>query len=361
MSDKANVPHPDGRDARVWNGVIRPSRRALVLGSGAAAIDAFASGAEESSARRVQDGLIWGVNGHPFSAYPGVPYEAQLDLVRETGFTQYRVNLGDTNLFDAFDELLTLAERRHIGILPIIMPGADFEGESASHLHDVGFEQARAWARQFRGRIRVWELGNEFEIYAILRPCEMRDDGTQYPCEWGRAGGVGSDEYFGPRWAKVSAALSGLSRGLHEGDRRARGAMGTAGWGHLGAFERMKADGINWDITVWHDYPGVSEEYLGILHGYGKPIWITEFNSGNVDQSDEANGRDLMQRVAYYRNMRTRYRIEAAFIYELLDEPYWGDTYEARMGLYRLDRDGENWRIGARKANGEAMRQALLR
>jgi len=68
---------------------------------------------------------------------------------------------------------------------------------------------------------------------------------------------------MGPRWRKVSAVLSGLSEGVAAGDPKAVRAMGTAGFGHLGAFKRMvSGTKLSGDITVWHDYETVTEPYL---------------------------------------------------------------------------------------------------
>ena len=106
----------------------------------------------------------------------------------------------------------------------------------------------------------------------------MRDDGVQYNCAWGPAGGVGPLEYYGPRWRKVSAVLKGLSDGTTAVDPAIRKAMGTAGWGHLGAFARMQQDGIRWDISVWHMYGSDPEWAFKTLAGFKRPIWVTEFN-----------------------------------------------------------------------------------
>ena len=135
------------------------------------------------------------------------------------------------------------------------------------------------------GEVRVWELGNELENYAIIRPCEMRMDGTKYPCEWGPAEGSGPLHYYGPRWEKVSAALKGMSDGMIAVDPTIRKAMGTAGWGHTGAFELMQRDGIQWDISVWHLYGDDPEWAFKVLKGYGHPIWVTEFNNRKLPAS----------------------------------------------------------------------------
>ena len=184
--------------------------------------------------------------------------------------------------------------------------------------------------------------------------------------EWGPAGGVGPLEYFGPRWKKVSAMLKGLAEGVGKADPRALRAMGTAGFGHLGAFVRMAQDDIPWEITVWHDYETVTEEFLEKLASYGKPIWITEFNAGGGGEfTHEQNAEMIAERIAYYRKVREQYQVTAAFFYELLDEPYWGDNFEARMGLASLKRAKEDsdhlWKIDAIKPQGVAVRDALKR
>ena len=101
----------------------------------------------------------------------------------------------------------------------------------------------------------------------------MMDNGQQYNCEWGPAGGVGKNEYFGPRWRKVSAELRGLSDATVAVDPTIRKAIGTAGWGHFRAFNRMRDDGIRWDITVWHYYQGDPGKSLKMLQQFDRPIW----------------------------------------------------------------------------------------
>lgn len=313
--------------------------------------------ARGGSAQAPTDDLIWGVNGHPFQAYPGIPLETQLELVRELGFTHYRV--GNRN--NGLERLYPLAQKYGVTLLPIVHPDIDFRTHTDDEIFEHCFDRTRAVTAQHKGRFEVWELGNELENFAIIKACEMRDDGTQYPCEWGPADGVDRLAYYGPRWKKVSAAIAGMLEGAKKGDPDARRAIGTAGFGHLGAFDRWKEDGLDWDITVWHDQEQVRESFLEKLAGFGKPIWITEFNAGGGGFfSEEDNARMMSERIAYYRKMRKPYGVEAAFVYELLDETYWGDSYEARMGLYRLTGNTENgWRVGDIKPVGQAVKDAL--
>jgi hypothetical protein len=294
--------------------------------------------------------LVWGVNGHPFTAYPGITYEQQLDLLVQLGVKDYRVNLRASTAFDDLERILPVAAARGITILPIVTPDFSLQNDSAEIIYARSRTFSEQIARRFAGRIKVWELGNELENYAIIQPCEMRDDGTQYPCAWGPAGGVGPLEYYGPRWAKVSAALKGMTEGVKAADPSALRAIGTAGWGHSGAFDRMKADGIQWDISIWHQYQLNQDAVIERVAAHGKPIWITEFNFGDPISSDEnvqaQKVREMMER---FRTVRVRFNIQRAYFYELLDEPYWTD-FEGKQGMVHLDRTASGgWQIGTKK------------
>jgi hypothetical protein len=282
--------------------------------------------------------LLWGVSGHPLTAYPGVSIERQLDYVEDLGMKSYRVNIVDTSSGDRLAELVAAGKKRGIEILPVITPGGiSLDKDGTDELYSKAWALAVALGSRFKNDIRVWELGNEMENYAIIKPCERRDDGTTYPCEWGPAGGVGALDYYGPRWVKVSAVLKGLSEGIAEVDPGIRMAIGTAGWGHLGAFERMKRDGINWDISVWHMYGEDPEESFDKIASYGKPIWVTELNHPyGSQQSEQQHAEGLMKAMKRLRELQDKYKVEAAHIYELLDETYWAPSFEAHMGLVRL-------------------------
>lgn len=295
--------------------------------------------------------MIWGANGHPIAAYTGVPLDGQLDLLQGLGMTSYRVDISDVGGAATLAELVEQAKPRGIAVLPVLTPAVDLDADSVEELHAKAYSLAVTLASRFKDDIRVWELGNELENHAIIQPCEMRDDGTKYPCNWGPAGGGEAADYYGPRWGKVSAVLQGLSEGIESVDPTIRKAMGTAGWGHTGAYELMKRDGIRWDISVWHTYGQDPEPAFTVLAGYGHPIWVTEFNQPYGSQNgaqQQADGLGIvMNRLL---DLRDKYDVEAAYIYELLDEPYWAPDYQAVMGLVQLA-PGESgrWKIGEPK------------
>ena len=54
------------------------------------------------------------------------------------------------------------------------------------------------------------------------------------------------------------------------------------------------------------------------------------------------------------------YQVEAAHIYELMDETYWAPNFEAYMGLVKLESDGRRgWRPGKPKAAYFSVRELI--
>ncbi|TIP82877.1 MAG: hypothetical protein E5X58_38345, partial [Mesorhizobium sp.] len=305
--------------------------------------------------------LLWGVNGHPFTAYPGISIEQQLDYVRDLGMKSYRVNISSPDGATKLAELVKAGKQRGVQILPVITPDLDLDNGTVDDLYAQAYDLASTLVSRFKDDIRVWELGNEMENYAILMPCEMRDSGEQYNCSWGPAGGTETTHYFSPRWSKVSAVLRGLSDATIAVDPTIRKAMGTAGWGHRGAFTRMLQDGIRWDISVWHLYGGDPEDVFKFLATLGRPIWLTEFNHPGGSQKGESQQADgLVETMTLLRRYQALYGVEAAHIYELLDEPYWAPSYEAFMGLVRLKKRGDGlWAPSGRKPAYDAVKKTI--
>ena len=293
----------------------------------------------------------WGINGHPFGHYRGVSLAQQLDYVKDLGLTVYRVDVEDERVVPKLRTLVRLGKERGITILPVVTPNVSLTALAPDEIYKRAFDRAVALVTPLQDDIRIWELGNEVENYAIIQPCEKRDNGERYNCSWGPAGGVSPLDYFGPRWVKASALIRGLTDGVKSVDPKIRRAIGTAGWGHIGAFERFKADGIEWDISVWHLYGQDPEWALKRLAKFGKPIWITEFNHpGGSSDGASAQAEGLVRQMKRLNELAGTYDIEAAMVYELMDEPYWAPSYEAWMGLVTLENtSGPTWRAGPPK------------
>ena len=303
------------------------------------------------SASAEETKLIWGVNGHPIVSYPGVPIKFQLDALRDLGLTSYRVDVPGMEKVDALPELVREGKKRGIDILPVVTPGFDLDKETPEALHKKAYDLGFALISRFKGDIQVWELGNELDNYAVLKRCEARDNGMPRPCPLGDASGKSPDDYSAKRWAKASAVLKGLTEGAHAADPSVRRAIGTAGWGHIAAFELMKRDGISWEISIWHMYGQDPEWAFKELAQYERPIWVTEFNNPYGSQrGKEEQVKGLLKTMKRLNELEKTYEVEAAHIYELMDEPYWGKDFESFMGLIEMKK-GENgkWQAADKK------------
>jgi hypothetical protein len=85
--------------------------------------------------------------------------------------------------------------------------------------------------------------------------------------------------------------------------------------------------------------------------GYERPIWVTEFNHPYGSQGGEQQQADGLQVLMKRLNeLQSKYRVEAAHVYELIDETYWEPDFEAYMGLVRLTAtEGGGWELGEPK------------
>ncbi len=305
--------------------------------------------------------LQWGINGHPLVSYPGVSINQQLEYISDLGLKTYRVDINNAKAAPRLAKLIREAKKRGIIILPVLVPQVDLKNDSPEKLYKRAYDFAVEIVSRFKQDVPVFELGNELENYAIIQPCEIQDDGVQYNCQWGPASGTKSADYYGPRWAKVSAVLKGLSEGTISVDPKIRKAMGTAGWGHTGAFARMHEDGIKWDISIWHLYEHDAEWAFKELANYGHPIWVSEFNNPKGSQkSEHEQAAGIEKLIIYLRKMSKKYKIEAAHIYELMDETYWAPDFEAFMGLVRLVKKGKSqWQPGDKKAAYQTVKKLL--
>jgi hypothetical protein len=280
------------------------------------------------------------VNGHPVSgAYERLPIASQLDLVRHLGLASYRVDLYGTDAIDRFAALVDAARARGIAILPILIPDPMKAANEAAAYRE-GYAMAEAFARRFRGELHVWELGNEYEVAVGVT-------------------GDGSDpsHFNDVRYAKARGAIRGMLDGVRAGDHAARRMIGAGGWCHYGFLRRLADDGVSWDITGEHWYSNEGDieaagcgcgvmaviracrtNVLEVLHRWGKPIWITEFNNNSPEErAGQAGAEWLVRTMRRWDAMASRYDIEAAQIYELLDVPQLNDRNAASFGLAFAD------------------------
>jgi hypothetical protein len=317
----------------------------------------------------------WGINGHPVSqeAYYHVPITTQLDLVLESGAGWYRMDLG-AKTFQSdtarFDELVSESVKRKIRLLPVLLSSPDGRSPDAKpeQIRTAAFTFAKTVVSRYKGRITHWELSNELDGHAMIRKGEKTRSGKLWIWD-GAADGSSADDYEEGRYQNAKAEIQGLYEGVKAADPTALTIVNTAGWLHYGFIERLvKEDRVLFDILAWHWYSEMGDivnvqgklNLVKLLKGYGKPLWITEINSRdgsmNGKQKDQADyvGKTAVQ-------LRGHPDIEAFFIYELLDEPYFGENNgESHYGLMEVVRDKENkWQVKRKKEVFETFKTVI--
>ena len=321
------------------------------------------------SLRAAGDGVRWGVNGHPLTqvGYFDVPLAAQVALVGQLGAGWYRVDLGAGD-FAAdtarFDELLTDAEKAGVQLLPVLSssPG----GRSAAtpaEIHEAALAFGRAVAGRYRGRITHWELGNELDAAALVRKGDATRDGRIWA--WGDPDGSRPEDYEEGRYQRARAEIAGLGEGVRAADPAARTVVDTSGWLHYGFIERLVAeDRVPFDVLAWHWYSEMGDitsvqgrlNLVDLLRRYGKPLWLTEVSRRNGSAGGDGPGLADYVSTSVAR-MGANPGISAVFLYELLDEPYFGEAGESHYGLVEVARgDGGRWSVSRKKAAFDAYR-----
>ncbi len=318
--------------------------------------------------------FAWGVNGHPLSqeGYWQVPLSRQLDLARDLGTQWYRIDISAAS-FQAntarMDELLDEAGQRGIKLLPVLLPDTPWMSEEASvaQLQSAAADFARAIVSRYQGRISHWELGNELDLFALLKKGEVTRGGKLW--EWdGAPDGSNVEDFHQERYERASALIQGLQAGVKEADPAALTLVNTAGWLHYGFIERLvKEDRVPFDILAWHWYSEMGDmtkvrgslDLVALLNSYGKPLWITEINRRDGSKGGkEGDAADYLAATA--KQLGNHAGIEGFFVYELLDEPYFGTEGESDYGLVRLLRDANTgWKEGGKKPAFERLREVI--
>jgi hypothetical protein len=315
----------------------------------------------------------WGVNGHPNvqEGYCQVPIAAQLNLVAELGTRWYRCDWDQARLdadLRAYDNLVDAAARRGVHILPVIFPATSARSDATpDEIRRASFEFARRLVSHFRGRVTHWELDNELDLYALIRKGETTRTGVVW--EWGDPDGDKPEHFEETRYAKARAELLGLYEGVKAADPKALTIIDAGGWLHYGFFERLvREDQAPFDILGWHWYSEMGDmtrvrgdfDVLKQIRSYGRPVWLTEIDRrGGSLGGKEAEQAQYLAGAA--RQLPAQRGIEAFFVYELLDEPYFGaENPESHYGLVTLVKNADGlWRTGRRKPTFAAMRKAI--
>lgn len=294
------------------------------------------------------EALKWGVNAGSLTNQT-IPVRAQFALMEDLGLTAYRVKLTQSSDARAMTELAGLARNDRVEIVAVLAPDLDFDNGTPRSLYSKAFNFAAAFAAKFKADITAWQLGEGYEEYALVRPCETKDDGKLHDCKSESPDGVSALHYIGERWRKVSHALKGLSDGVIAANPGARRILPTGGAAiRIGAFERLNSDGVQWDATAVRLDRELPENELSMLAAFRRPIWIVDLQYANREGESDA---DSLRRMTTALTAKSAdYGISAIFLNKLIDDPSGALTGSKGPGLVALARN-ENGELALADAN----------
>lgn len=315
----------------------------------------------------------WGINGHPLTqeGYSSMPIGTQLDLVSELGVGWYRFDapasvLNNSARLARFDDLANEAERRRIQLLPVLF-GPRSKDVSTEKIRAAAFAYAKDIVGRYKDKITHWELSNELDNYAMIKKGELLRSGKLW--RFGSPDGSKPEEFEEGRYQNAKAEILGLYEGVKAADPKALTIVNTGGWLHYGFIERLvKEDRVPFDILSWHWYSEMGDitkvkgslNLVEFLKRYNKPLWITETNLRDGNHKEKEQGEYVTKDVA---QMGANASIRGLFIYELFDEPYFGEkSTESHFGLVEITRDGQGkWQVGRKKPAFEAYKSIVVR
>jgi hypothetical protein len=300
--------------------------------SGASA-GAAASSASASATRRFTSAPtgFYGLNGHYNSgfAYNSTPLSTQLQLMQDLGVTNTRQDLWELNGAKSLVTLSDALAGSGIQITAAITPTLPPAGTDEDLVHHNAWQLGYAIASTLKGRVHVYECGNELENAFI------------------NGAGDKPSDYAAASYFVYRGMMRGLIDGVRAADSSAAVAV-TGGWLHYGVLQ-MLSDGTdplggwsgptaNWDITSWHWYNDMGDITSAggnktnvldeLTRRFQRPIWIGEFGyranglantPGSALWSNQATY--LSNAMSQFLQLKSQYNIQCVMLYELFDMP----------------------------------------
>lgn len=316
--------------------------------------------------------LYWGVTGHPLTqiGYINVPISTQLDLLTDLGVSWYRFDVPSNTLtnmdsLSRFDHLVNESMRRKIRLLPILFSAfSQDKNASAERVQIEAFTYAKKIVSRYKGKVTHWELNNELENYAMIKNGETLRSGKSW--HFGVPDGSDPDVYESKRYQIAKAEILGLYRGMKAADANAV-AIVNGGWLHYGFIERLvNEDHVPFDVLAWHWYSEMGEmnkirgnlNLIEILKRYNKPLWVTEISLRNCNHKEMEQAEYITESVA---KIGADSNIGAVFLYELFDQPYFGEgNEESHFGLVEMEKNAQGkWQVSRKKLAFEAYKAVV--
>ena len=255
----------------------------------------------------------WGAVGHNeynsydmTKPYSKIPVTEQMKLLTSTGMSWIRTNCQSISC----PQVISAAAASGVTVLKSTggTPDATLD-EAGNYAAAYSFAISGGHNQSFK----YYEAGNELDNWV------------------GGNGGDGSTraQYNAARYLQARGFVRGLIDGLHAANPGAKVVVADAGWCHYGFLDMLWQDGVQWDITGVHwysdqgniEHAGCNKTNVAAKHAaFGLPVWITEYNAKIADSDPVLQAAWISGFITQIKSVATTYNIQAAFVYELLDE-----------------------------------------
>jgi hypothetical protein len=327
-----------------------------------------------NSKNAIKNSFQWGVTGHPVSTpgYRDIGVSKQLDLISELGAGWYRFDILQSSFEknqENLDRFISEAVKRKIKLLAVLIPNSILErgNETPQQIYSSSKTFAKAVVTRYKQVIDEWELDNELFSYALVKKGEKTSAGKIW--QWGSPGGSSPDDYENRRFEQTKSNIYGLYEGAKSADPKSITVV-CDGWLHYGYIERLlkETDSLPFDKLAWHWYSEMGDitnvggklNVIDHLHRFGKPLLITEMNrrNGSMGGKEDEQAQYITKEV---RRVANNSKIEGLFIYELLDEPYFGiKNGESYYGLVKISKNNLGmWQLSKKKRAFSAYKNVI--
>lgn len=279
--------------------------------------------------------IFYGANGRNTNggAYDSTAVATQLAQLRDIGAKIYRNSVYNLASAKVVAKIAQTMEAGGVTVYPVIMLGTGFNNEQDAY--NAGYNLGKQVAGTYK--YKYYEVANELEAQAL----NGNVDGTKW------------NQYRNQPFVVARGVIRGLIAGVKSVDGSAK-IIVNGTWLHYSFFQMLmdgsQPDGtrghptVNWDITAWHWYSDQGDmtracggtgcyDMLGVLHSFGKPVWINEFgvrpNYGTDAQIASYMAGNRM--MAQFQSVASKYNIQSIQAFELYDDS------EGAFGLMKSD------------------------
>ncbi len=266
--------------------------------------------------------------------------DQQFQLLQELGANSVRANYEGNPEID--DYLVAAAHRFKLPLI-LIVEGVGLNDFFKEANYQRGFQLGYQVASRYRGKIAVYQLGNEASGVTVKK---------DHP-------GVLESDYDDKKYAIFLAWLKGLAAGIKSADPDAK-LMITVNWVGVGIVKRLAEDGLPFDIVGWNWYSEMGEitaaqyakdqpplDIPRYIHQLGKKFVVTEANLQGGSQGQEAEQAQFLAQFA--RQMKTNPYCSGFFVFPLTDLAGEQNQPTGHLGLVKVEKQNNHWIFGQKK------------